>query len=387
MKHPYSLAVFTSMRSEYGLLKPLIKLLFSDANFKPLLLVGGGHLSHDFGYTINEIKADGFEIFREFPFLKSKESSNFLGESLAQLQMQMSSFLKEQKPDLLLFLGDRIELLPVATSALISSVPMAHISGGETTEGAIDNQIRHALTKLSHIHFPSTETYKKNLLQMGEEDWRICVSGEPGLDDVKSLSYIHKQELFDLLQIPTNKKVICTTFHPETIDNKITPSFLKNLFSQMLTDKNLFFLTTASSFDSGGPEINEFFENLARKFPEQVSFIHSLGKLRYYSLLKYADLMLGNSSSGLVEAQSFNLPVLNIGKRQKGRLANLNVCSVDSNYEEIQKSFNYTLSQEFKDQFWNKPNIYGDGNASSRIVNFIKSLDKQTLIQKKDVFQ
>lgn len=378
-----NIAVFTSIRSEYGLLSPLIRQIESSKLFDLCLLVGGAHLLEEYGETINQIKKDGFRITETFDFLDRNTSKDFSTRSIGKLQQQIGEYFYSNRPDLLIVLGDRYELIPVATSALLNNIPIAHISGGETTEGAIDNQIRHALTKMSHLHFPATETYKHNILKMGEEEWRVCVSGEPGLDEVLNMNYIEKKDLYSDLGLKMGKKTICCTFHPQTIDNKVNAAFVKNVLLEI--NKNFQVLVTASNFDNGGKEINEMLENVSIE-NENIVFIKSLGQKRYYSLLKYADVMIGNSSSGLVEAQSFNLPVINVGNRQKGRLSNLNVINCDIDVIEIIKKMEYSMSNHFKSTFYGVPNIYGDGNACNRILSFLEELPSNNLFIKKDCF-
>lgn len=381
-----NIGIFTSIRSEYGLLSPLIRLIDKDSDFNLKLLVGGAHLSSEFGETINQIKIDGFNIDSTFDFLDRKDSRDFSTRSIGKLQIQIGEYFSENSIDLLIVLGDRYELIPVVTAALLNQIPIAHISGGETTEGAIDNQIRHAITKMSHLHFPATEVYGKNIKRMGEESWRICVSGEPGLDEVLKLDYISKTDLFSDLGLDYDKQTICCTFHPQTIDNKITIEFVKECLLSIVKKTNFQILITAANFDNGGKEINLMLEELSSE-NNSIIYVKSLGQKRYYSLLKYADLMLGNSSSGLVEAQSFNLPVINVGNRQQGRLTNPNVIQCKIEIEDVLESLEKALSKNFKVEFLNKPNIYGNGDACVKIIKFIKSQNLSKLFFKKDVFE
>ena len=380
-----NIAVFTSIRSEYGLLSPLIRAIDKDFDFSLDLLVGGAHLIKEYGETVNQIIADGFKISETFDFLDINNQDDFSTSSLSKLQEQIGKYFYFNRPDLIFVLGDRYELIPVASSALLYNIPIAHISGGETTEGAIDNQIRHALTKMAHLHFPATDIYKRNILKMGEEEWRICTSGEPGLDEILNMDFIDKDDLFEDLGLSLNKKTICCTFHPQTIDNLIDGDFVKILLKKISCYDEFQVLITASNFDNGGREINKVIKKFASE-NKDVVFVQSLGQKRYYSLLKHADIMIGNSSSGLVEAQSFNLPVINVGNRQKGRLSNVNVINCEIDINEILRNMKFGISDEFKTVFYNKSNIYGNGTACAKIIEFLKALPSNNLLIKKDIF-
>ena len=385
MSNPKVIALFTSARSEYGLLKPLIERLILSKKFIVKLLVGGAHLLEEQGFTINEIIEDGFAIDHQFPYASSDNSRESIIRSNGLLQLQLADYFAQNKIDLLIVLGDRSELIPVVSSSMLLEIPIAHISGGEVTEGSTDNQVRHAVTKMSHIHFPATETYKSNILRMGEEEWRICVSGEPGLDSILTMDFPSKEDLYSSLKLSTAKTTILATLHPETIENEITADFIQNLIKGILQNKDTQLLFTASNLDHGGAIINEVIEKLSLE-NENLIFVKSLGKLRYYSMLKYADILIGNSSSGLVEAQSFNLPVLNIGKRQNGRLRNLNVIDVSADLSEILTSIKKAESPEFKNNFYSEKNIYGDGNACEKIVTYLESVNFEKLNFKKSTF-
>jgi GDP/UDP-N,N'-diacetylbacillosamine 2-epimerase (hydrolysing) len=379
------IAVFTSIRSEYGLLSPLIRKLHHSELFELQLLVGGAHLLEEFGMTIDEIRKDRFPISCTFNFLTEKKRKDALSYSLSILQKQFGEYILKFAPDLMVLMGDRIELMPVATACLLYNVPLAHISGGEITEGAQDNQVRHAITKMAHIHFPATEEYKSNIMRMGEEEWRICVSGEPGLDLLNTINYIPKTELYRELKLDARKKLIICTFHPETISRKITPQFVQSTLEQITSQTGYQVLVTAANFDQGGTMINSMLEELSAN-NKNIIYVKSLGQRRYYSVLKFASLMLGNSSSGILEAQSFNLPVVNVGDRQKGRTINPNVCHVTINVREIIKAIDHVMTPDFKSKYHNQKNIFGDGTACEKIMRYLEKVDFEKLIYKKTIF-
>jgi GDP/UDP-N,N'-diacetylbacillosamine 2-epimerase (hydrolysing) len=380
-----SIVVFTAIRSEYGLLTPVLNLLQHHEKFDLKLVVAGAHLLNAYGHTIDEIKKDGFFIDEEISFMSEDDGQNTYTNMLSRLQLGFAQYLQANPADLLLILGDRFELLPVVTTSLLMNTPIAHISGGEFTEGAVDNQIRHAITKMAHLHFPATETYKNNLIRMGEEEWRICVSGEPGIDKILSLKFLPKDELFQALGLNGKRKVICCTFHPETISNAVDAGFVNQVLIALAEDTDCQILVTASNFDHGGAEINEALAKLAAENSD-IIYHKSLGQLKYYSLLQYAEVMVGNSSSGLVEAKSFNLPVINVGDRQKGRLANSNVINCPANVRAILDSMKRATSQEFRKMLANMTNIYGDGKASRRIVSFIEQTTWEELLIKRKTY-
>lgn len=372
-------AVFTSSRADYGPLRPLLKLLREDSDFELLLLVAGSHLSQRFGFTKSEIESDHFNIDAEFDFLADPADCDFLTRSLSRLQLEIGLWLCKNRPDWLIVLGDRFELLAVASAALLTKLPLAHISGGDITEGAIDNQVRHAVSKIASVHFPATDAARQVLLSLGEEEWRIHLVGEPALDQIAEMKLLPKRELFSSLGLDSERQTAIMTFHPDTITNVITPDFVQTI-SRRLIASGLQMIATGSNFDAGGDEINRA---LAQIDDPGFTFEMSLGQQRYYSMLKYSSLLIGNSSSGIIEAKSFNIPVIDVGARQLGRLSNPNVLHVEADVEAICRALPRALSKEFVESFQNCPNVYGDGNASGRIVAYLKRIPKENLFQKR----
>lgn len=376
-----TIAVFTSSRAEYSLFAPLMRVLLADPEFELRLLCGGAHLVQEFGMTVDEIRGDGFLVHREFPFLCTEHRADAATVSLGRLQQQIGEYFAAEPPDFLILAGDRFELLPVATAALLQNVPIVHFSGGEVTSGAIDNQVRNAVSKIAHLHLPATEVYRENLLRMGEEEWRICVVGEPALDLILGLKRMEKEELFRDLALDPAKPVVVCTFHPETIEQSITASFLERVVEKLSEGSARSVLGTASNCDPGGAELNAAWERLAARH-SNVQFVKNLGQRRYYSLLNEAALMLGNSSSGLLEAQSFNLPVINVGNRQRGRLSNPNIVHVPAEIDAVLNAVDVATSEEFRANFWNRPNLYGDGHACPRALAFLHQMKDKSLLVK-----
>jgi GDP/UDP-N,N'-diacetylbacillosamine 2-epimerase (hydrolysing) len=379
------ICIYTGARSEYGLLRPLISRFLASSKFETQLVVGAGHTIESQGNTILEIESDAFPIHTVLQARTEADSPKNISDLNAYQQIDFATYLNSNHPDLVVVLGDRSELLSIAAACMLFSVPLAHISGGEVTEGAIDNQIRHALTKMAHIHFPATETYKKNIISMGEEVWRICVSGEPGLDEILSLELPDETTFRRLANLPQDHPFVISTFHSETINQSINKDFLNELIEKITREFSFHILFTAANIDEGGVEINQTLEQLSQ-INEKVHFVKSLGKRNYYAAQRYAIAMLGNSSSGIVEAHSFNLPVVNVGSRQDGRLRNANCIDAAVDADQIIKAIQTALKPDFRQTIAKTKNIYGDGDASIQIVEFIKRLDWSSLLIKKSMF-
>jgi GDP/UDP-N,N'-diacetylbacillosamine 2-epimerase (hydrolysing) len=379
------LIVFTGARSEFGIAKPLINLLLQQEEFDTKLAVAGGHLLQSQGYTLTEIESSKIPIAVKIEHMIETGDASDVSVTNGKLQIEFAKFLRDYKPDMVIVLGDRSELIPIVSSCLFQSIPVAHISGGEVTEGATDNQVRHAVTKMSHLHFTSTEIYKNNIIRMGEEPWRICVSGEPGLDDILSTPLPSKEDFFHNFNLPFQREIAISTFHSETIGQHINGTFLTELIHTLCNRTDFHFLFTAANTDVGGHDINETLRQISIH-NSRVTFVQSLGRLNYFAALKYASVMIGNSSSGLVEAHSFGIPVINVGSRQDGRLRNFNVIDVPSSVQAIIEAIPRATNPKFRASIQGIPNIYGDGNACNSIVTFLKQVDWDRLLLKQSTF-
>lgn len=380
MNRKKKIALFTSTRAEYGSLNFLLKELYKDNTFELELLVGGSHLLEEFGNTIDEILNDGHNIHQKFPFLCYDFGEVNLARSMANLTNQIGEYCNESSPDLIVLLGDRFELLPVAIVSLVMNIPLAHVSGGEITEGAIDNQVRNALSKIACLHFVATEDAKSNLISLGENSERICVAGELGLDEIRKFELFSRDIILNDLGLEFDKKILLVTFHPETINNGITTEFLGELFTRILEKyPDVQILATASNFDMGGHEINNLLKKLSHEL-NRFYFVENLGKKRYYSILKNTWIVLGNSSSGIYEIQSFNIPTIDVGERQKGRLSNPNTLHLIADVETILDALDYCQTSEFVSSFFGKPNVYSGGNTTKNIVSFLKNTEWTKLL-------
>jgi UDP-N-acetylglucosamine 2-epimerase (non-hydrolysing)/GDP/UDP-N,N'-diacetylbacillosamine 2-epimerase (hydrolysing) len=380
--------VVTGTRADYGLLYWLLNEIKQDDDLKLQLVVTGMHLSPEFGLTYKSIEEDGFKINDKIETLMSSDSEIAISKAVGLGCISFSESLKKLNPDMIVLLGDRFEILSSAISAMILKIPVVHLHGGETTQGLIDESIRHSITKIATYHFPATESYKKRIIQMGEKPDRVFNYGMAGLDNLYKLDLLSVKELENELNFKFDKKTAIVTYHPVTLESNTAEAQINSLLKAIdKTDIKVIF--TKSNADTDGRIINKKIEKFVNKNPDKYIFIDNLGQLRYLSVLKYANLMIGNSSSGLTEAPSFKLPVVNIGDRQKGRVKAKNV--IDCNYKtsEIVKSITKAISKEFNNSLKNMINPYDkyeDGKTSYRIKEKLKELNFENEIIKKDFY-
>ena len=374
------ICIFTGTRADYGLLKPLIEKIDNDKDLTLQLIVSGMHLSNEFGNTIDEIKKDGFKVDEEVEILLSSDSDIALLKSTGLGIIGYADALNRLNPDMAVVLGDRFEALAFAFSAFVKKIPLIHISGGEVTEGAIDDSIRHSITKFSHLHLVATEEYKKRVIQLGEEPWRVFNVGEIGLIGMKE-DLLSKEEFEKSINFKLNKKNILVTFHPETLNNNSENDFKEILKAlDKLKDTNIIF--TKANADSGGRIINKMIDEFVKTHKNSIAFT-SLGRKRYLSALQYVDIVLGNSSSGLVEVSSFQKATINIGDRQKGRIKAKSVIDVKADEKDILKAIVLVYSNEFQEKLKNVVNPYVGKTSLDEILKIMKNFDKNKLLNKK----
>lgn len=375
--------VVTGTRAEYGLLYWTMKRIQEDKALELQLIVTGNHLVPEYGLTLDEIKNDGFKIDEEIDMLISSKNKSSILKSMGIEMIQISQSIDRLKPDIMLILGDRYETFIAATCAMMMNIPIAHMNGGESTEGLVDEQIRHAITKMAHIHFTGAELYKKRIIKMGEENWRVYNTGQAAVENIKSVKFLSKKELEKQLNIKFDRKTFLITYHPVTLESDDTNYQIEQLLEALQEyDANMIFTYPNADFGSKDiiDKINKFIDKNAN-----AHMVYSLGKVKYLSLLKEADVVIGNSSSGIIEAPIFKRAVVNIGSRQKGRLRNKNIIDTDYKSSDIVHAINKALYDEkFREDIENIENVYGDGNTSYEIVGVLKSinLDKK-LISKK----
>ena len=360
------ICVVTGSRAEYGLFYPILTEIHKAPNLDLQIITTSSHHSKEFGLTYKQIESDGFVIDEKVKNLNVSNLKTSIVKSAAKATSLLSDCYDRLKPDLVLLLGDRYETHAAATSAMLMNIPIAHIHGGEITEGAVDEQIRHSITKMSYLHFCSTESYRKRLIQMGEDPKRVFNSGAPGIDNIFNLKLLTKIQLEKELDWRFSSKCVLFTYHPETLIETDIENDLKSIF-EILVAFSFNILFTYSNADLGGIVINKNIETFCQKNPKRYKVVKSLGQIKYLSAMKYVDCLIGNSSSGIIEAATFNKPVVNIGSRQKGRLKGLNV--IDCKIESLKASILVGMSESFNNKIANIKNIYGSGNASEIIVS------------------
>jgi len=375
------ICVVTGSRAEYGLLYWLMKEIDNDNELDLQLLVTGMHLSPEFGLTYREIEKD-FKICKKVEMLLSSDTPVGVSKSMGLAQISFAEIYDEIKPDILVVLGDRYEIFSAVSAAMISRIPVAHLSGGELTLGAIDDAIRHSITKMSHLHFVATEEYSRRVVQLGESPDRVFNFGEAGLDNIYKLKLLSKKDFEESIDWELNKRNFLFTYHPTTlhsVDKVINNVSIILEYLASLEDTNI--IMTKSNADNGGRVINEMLEKFSRKY-KHAKLYSSLGQLRYLSALQYVDAVVGNTSSGIVEAPSFNIGTINIGDRQKGRVKSKSVIDCSDSIEDLKKSVDVLYSDEFNEVLKDVKNPYGVGGSSVKIKQVLKEVYLPDLIHK-----
>ena len=368
MEHQaYNIAVVTGSRAEFGLLRPLIDELIKNS-FRPSLLVTGSHLAADSGLTISEIKECGYEITKCFDILHNS-SLTPMDKAFSEAVLLFSGFFADTKPDILILLGDRYEILASALAAAFNRIPIAHISGGDVTEGALDDAFRHCITKLSTLHFTSTEEYRRRVIQLGESPDRVFNVGALGVENAYKLPVMSKDELTDSINFDFNSPYILCTYHPETLSD-IPVEYCVNNLLDALGETGLPVLFTKANVDTGGGVINSILEDYCNTVMGSV-LVNNLGSLRYLNAMRYAKVIVGNSSSAIVESPCFSVPAVNIGDRQKGRIMADNIVGCKTDSSSIKQALQLALSDGFKERIKELVNPYGGIDVSGKILSGI----------------
>ena len=375
------ICVVTGSRAEYGLLYWLMKGINKDPELELQIIATGMHLSSEYANTYQQIEYDGFVIDKKVDIELSSDSELGISKSMGLGMIGCSNAFNDLKPDLCVVLGDRFEIFSAVSAAMIAKIPIAHIHGGEATEGLIDESIRHSITKMSHIHFVATEEYKNRVIQLGEQPEKVFNVGGLGIDNINKLKLLSKEDFQQAVNFSLGEKNILVTFHPVTLEKSTAEIQFRELLSALDELKDTKIIFTKSNSDTDGRVINRMIDDYVADHDNTISFT-SMGQLNYLSALQYMDAVVGNSSSGLIEAPSFKIATIDIGDRQKGRIKSESVISCSPQKDDICKSLIKLYSKEFQILIKNTKNPYGAGGASHKIINIIKDINLIEILKK-----
>jgi GDP/UDP-N,N'-diacetylbacillosamine 2-epimerase (hydrolysing) len=375
------ICIVTGSRAEYGLLYWLLKEIEVSQDFELQLIVAGMHLSAEFGLTYKEIEKD-FKINKKIDIDLTLDTSLGISRSMSIAQISFAKAYNKLNPDIIILLGDRYEIFSAASAAMISKLPIAHIHGGEISEGSLDDCMRHCISKMSHLHFAATEEYRIRLIQLGENPSRVFNVGGLGIENIKRFQLLNKSEFEKSIHFKLNKKNILITFHPVTLENNTSKLHFKELLKAIneLDDTSIIFTKTNS--DLNGKVINQMIDQYTKKYPKKSIAFSSLGQLRYLSAMQFVDAVVGNSSSGLIEAPSFKIATINIGDRQKGRIKAKSVINCLPKKNNIKNSFKKIYSKDFQKLLNNVKNPYDNGFSSKKIIKVLKNIKIENLLKK-----
>lgn len=376
------ICVITGSRAEYGLLSGLMKQIDESEDLKLQVIATNMHLSPEFGLTYKEIEKDGFVIDKRVEMLLSSDTSSATAKSVGLGMIGFADAYEDLRPDLIVVLGDRYEILAAVSAALFFKIPVAHLHGGEITEGAYDDAIRHAITKMSHLHFTSTEEYRKRVIQLGENPDRVFNVGAIGVENIKKGSFLSKEELENSLGFKLGDKSLLVTFHPVTLETCTAREQCDNLLEVLARHPEYRIIFTLPNSDTDGRVIIDCIKDFVAKNEDRAIAFKSLGKLRYLSALKYVSAAIGNSSSGILEVPSFGIPTLDIGNRQKGRIAAKSVVHCGTSTEEIEQGFRLIFSETIQSASKLRSNPYEKEGTTDMIVSQLKTYPLENLIQK-----
>lgn len=366
------IGIMTGTRAEYGLLKSLMQEINKDNDLELYLIVSGMHLSPEFGMTYKEIEEDGFEINAKVEMLLSSDSPAGISKSIGLGVIGFADEFQRADLDMLILLGDRYEALSAAISAMVMRIPIAHLHGGELTKGAIDEGIRHSITKMSYLHFTSTEQYRNRVIQLGENPERVFYVGALGVENIKKINLMTKEELEKSIHFEIDENTVVVTYHPVTLENNTVEEQFLNLLKVLDRNPKIRMIFTKANADTNGRIVNELIDKYAAQNSERACAFMSLGQKRYLSALKYCRIVIGNSSSGIIEAPSFGKPIINIGDRQKGRICADSVINCGYTQQEIQQAMETALTEEFENKARNCRNPYEKENTAANIISVIK---------------
>lgn len=378
------ICVVTGTRAEYGLLSRLMRMIKDSSETQLQVIATNMHLSPKFGNTYQEIENDGFTIDRKIPIIDDNDKDDAVTtvKSMAKALAGFADVYNELRPDLVVVLGDRYEILAAAEAAMIMRIPIAHIHGGEVTEGAFDDAIRHSITKMSHLHFASTEAYRKRIIQLGEQPDHVFYTGAIGVENVKRLPLMSKEEIEKEIDFKIDENTILVTYHPVTLGNRTAKDDIDDFISAMEERHDLRVIFTMPNSDTGSQFIVEAVNGFVDRNLDRAKAYKSLGVVRYLSVMKLVVAVVGNSSSGIVEVPSFGIPTLNIGDRQKGRIQAESIYNCLPDKDSILKGLDKVLSKEFRELASKVHNPYEKANTAEEIFKVISTYPLEQLKQK-----
>jgi len=383
MNKTRKICIVTGSRAEYGLLFWLMKEIEAANDLQLQLIVTGMHLSPEFGLTVKHIEQDGFTISRKVEMLLSSDSTVGITKSMGLGIIGFADALSGLTPDLMVILGDRFEIFSAASAAMIAKIPVAHLHGGEVTEGAFDESIRHSITRMSHLHFTATEEYRNRVIQLGEQPERVFCVGAPGIDNIKRLPLLSRNKLEESINFKLGKHNFLVTFHPVTLENSTAEEQFRNLLRALDELEETHLLFTRTNADTGGRVINKLIDDYVATRPDKAVAFTSLGQLRYFSAMQYMDAVIGNSSSGLIEAPTFKIATVNIGDRQRGRIRSESVIDCRPDYGSIRKAIRKIYNPDFLKKLQTLSNPYGSGGASAKITEIIRNHPLDNILKKR----
>lgn len=375
------ICVITSSRADYGLLRLILKGIDTDSDLILQLVATGMHLSSKYGDTCQEILTDGFVIDMKIDTLVGENDARGVSESIGLGVSKFAAALEELRPDLVLVLGDRFEIFAAVIAAHVALIPVAHIHGGELTEGAIDDAFRHSITKMSQLHFVSTQEYANRVIQLGEQPGSVFVTGGLGVDAISQLELLNKSELESILNLKFSKKNLLITFHPVTLELAAADKQINELLAALDELSDINYIFTSPNADPGSNHIDQAIEKFVATH-ENSSFFSSLGQLNYFSCIQFVDGVVGNSSSGILEIPTFRKGTINIGDRQRGRIQSSSVINCGPDRQEILNAIETLYSIGFSQQLLSISNPYGHVGASLKILNKIKDFSVKTNLSK-----
>ncbi len=378
------ICIVTGTRAEYGLLRPLIEKVYRAEELVLMLVVTGMHLSPEFGMTYKEIEEDGYPIASKIEMLLSSDSAAGVTKSMGVAMFGFADCFASNRPDIVVILGDRYEMLAAAVSAMLARIPVAHIHGGELTEGLIDEAIRHSITKMSQIHFTSTEQYRKRVIQLGEQPQSVFHVGAIGVENLKRFQLMRKDALEQAIGFQFSSLTVMVTYHPVTLENATSQEQFRILLEVLTEHQEISVIFTKANSDTDGRIINQMIDDYVRKYPERCAAYTSLGQLKYFSALQFCTAVVGNSSSGIIEVPSFGIPTVNIGDRQRRRVHAGSVIDCTNEKGQISRALEKALSKEFREEVKGIKNPYEGEHTSDTIIKVItRALDKGIDIKKK----